>query len=120
MNRIYVIDDSEVNLFLVRGIFDNDKNLQVDIESNSTKAMGYLKENKPNVIVLDLMMPEIDGFELLHEIKSNDELKNIPILVISAREDKEAYDKVMEYNVQGYIRKPIVIDDVEKQIRNLI
>ena len=119
MNKILVIDDSEVNLYLVQTIFEKDNEVQVEIESDSTKALLRIQHEMPDVIVLDLMMPHVDGFQLLKELKSDPELREIPILIISARFDNKTYNRAMGYGVQGYIKKPIQMHDVEEQIRRL-
>jgi CheY-like chemotaxis protein len=119
MNKILVIDDSEVNLYLIQTIFDNDHEVQVYIESDSTQALSRIQHEQPDVLVLDLMMPQVDGFQLLQEIKADPGINQIPILIISARLDTEAYNKVKEYGVQGYIKKPIQMRNVEEQIRQL-
>lgn len=119
MNKVLVIDDSEVNLYLVQTIFDDDPQVQVDIESDSRKALSLLREGYPDVLVLDLMMPHVDGYQLLHEIKADPGLSQIPILVISAKLDKDSYDQVLKYGVQGYYKKPIQLKEVEMEIRKL-
>jgi len=120
MKKVLVVDDSEVNLYLFQAIFKMDPEIQVDIESNSTKAISRLREGYPDVLVLDLMMPHIDGFELLHQIKADPGINKIPILIVSARQDSEAYNRVMDFDVQGYIKKPIQMTEVESKIREII
>ena len=107
----------EVNLYLIQAIFEDDSEVQVDIESDSTKVFSLLGEDYPDVLVLDLMMPNVDGFQLLQEINDDPDLNQIPILIVSARLDNEAYRKAMSYGVQGFIKKPIQMNEVEEKVR---
>ena len=120
MKRILVIDDSEVNLFLINSIFENEPDIQIHILSKSDKALSVLREGNFDLIILDLMMPHIDGFQLLAEIKSDVELKGIPVIVVSARQDKEAEQEVRKYGIEEYIRKPINLKSIENKIRSVI
>ncbi|MBN1181999.1 MAG: response regulator [Bacteroidales bacterium] len=120
MKKVLVIDDSEVSLFLIESIFENDMNVEVLMEEDSRNAIRKIKYHLPDVIILDLMMPKIDGFEVLYQIKADPGLKNIPILVVSARHDKDALNKAEEFGVAGFVKKPIELNDIEVKIRELL
>lgn len=120
MKKILIIDDSEVNLYLIKSIFLEDSDIAVTIENNSRKALPLIRESKPDAIVLDLMMPHIDGFKILETIKSEPEIANIPIMVITARQDVDAEYRVSQYGVDAYIRKPINLREIDHKLREMI
>jgi len=118
--KVLIVDDSEVNLILVKSVFENDPEAEVFIESNSKKGMQKIRDLKPDVLVLDLMMPELDGFKILDTMKNDVELQHIPVLVISAKYDGETIKRVKGYGAVDYIKKPILLDQVEYKIKNLL
>lgn len=114
--KILVIDDSESNLLLINSIFEEDNEIEVIVESNSSKALADIKKTMPDLILLDLMMPHIDGFQLLDKIKGDVEISSIPIIIVSARLDSEAKKITSKYGVVDYIEKPISLDLIEEKI----
>ncbi|MCG8701372.1 MAG: response regulator [Bacteroidales bacterium] len=115
--KVLVIDDSEVNLFLIKSIFEDQTDIKISIENNSRKAMKNIKEKQPDLILLDLMMPHVDGYQILEELNEDEKLKSIPVIVISAKSDRDSVAKAFEYNIVDYIKKPIVLPDIENKIR---
>jgi CheY-like chemotaxis protein len=90
MKRILVIDDSEANLLLINSIFEDDPEIEVALENNSTRALKTVRKQNPDLILLDLMMPNIDGFQILGEMRKDSFLGKIPVMIVSARLDSEA------------------------------
>ncbi|MDP3769400.1 MAG: response regulator [bacterium] len=82
MNRILIVEDEE---FLVRALKDNLETMgyAVDTAMNGEDAMEHMRQNRPDLILLDLLMPKRDGFYVLEEAKKNPELMLIPIIVLS-------------------------------------
>ncbi len=120
MKKVLIIDDSDVNLYLIQTIFEDDPEINVILESDSTKAMDVISKSMPDVLVLDLMMPFVDGFELLRLIKQNGPLTRIPVLVISANLDETVIASLNNYGIKEYMAKPIDLLETEKRIRSLI
>jgi CheY-like chemotaxis protein len=120
MKKILIIDDSEVNLFLISSIFETNNEIEVILESNSKRALQSIIKTMPDLIVLDLMMPYIDGFQLLEQVRTDPVLSDIPVMVISARHDKEAIDQVTAYGIVDYVKKPINLEDIKTRIQNIL
>lgn len=116
MKKIIVIDDSEVNLYLVKSLFEDEKNVQVDVETDSREAFKSIQKEPPDLIILDLMMPFLDGFQFLFKLKTVDSLSRIPVIVISARQDSEAINLAYEYGATDYIQKPLKLEEVKLKI----
>ena len=84
-------------------------------------ALEILKENKPDLILLDIMMPEMDGWEVFREIKKDNKTSSIPIIIITAKKDE--IDKVMGIEllkVDGYVTKPFVRKELVDKIARTI
>jgi two-component system response regulator len=80
---------------------------------------GRQKENRPKVILLDIKMPKVDGIEVLRQIKSNDETKIIPVVIMTS--SKEEQDVITSYNlgVNSYVVKPVNFESFAKAIAEL-
>lgn len=87
---------------------------------NGLKAMEYLRANKGQVdlIISDLMMPEMDGFQLLHQVKNTDFLRKIPLIMLTARAGQEDKLKALTIGVDSYLTKPFITDELLAQVAN--
>jgi len=106
MYKLLVIDDSETNTLLIKSLFEDESDeITVYIETNSKNAVDTVVEVMPSLILLDLMMPGIDGEEILRELKKMDSVKDIPVVVISAKQEAEDIQKVLDLGAFEYIKK---------------
>jgi CheY-like chemotaxis protein len=113
--KILIIDDSKTSLLLFESLFEN-SGYEVVSEIDSKFAYEKVIEIKPDLIVLDIMMPDIDGFQLLKTIKSNPYLIKIPVIVLSALHEIKTINKAIDHGAVAYIKKPINVDEVIKVI----
>ena len=84
------------------------------------KGFALAKQELPNAIVLDVMMPEVDGFTVAQRIRQNEETKNIPILMLTALSDLEDKVKGFDIGVDDYLVKPFEIEELKVRIRALL
>lgn len=118
---ILVVDDTPDNLSLMSGLL---KDLyKVKVANSGDKALKYLQgESKPDLILLDIMMPGISGYDVIKEIKSNPETKNIPVIFLTAMSSMDDEKTGLEMGAADYITKPIsppiVLARVKTQIEN--
>ena len=84
------------------------------------KGFALAKQELPNTIVLDVMMPEVDGFTVAQRIRQNEETKNIPILMLTALSDLEDKVKGFDIGVDDYLVKPFEIEELKVRIRALL
>ena len=118
--KILVVDDSETSLYLVRAIFEDNPNIELHLERDSLQAIKVLKKVMPDLLILDIMMPGIDGFELLAKIKKDKTTSHIPILMLSAKQDGESQYKAMEMEAVGYLKKPIVVKEIKSKVNSIL
>lgn len=114
--KILSIDDSQSNLLLIESMFEDDDRIHVLLKSNGIDIINYCMKHEPDIILLDLMMPDINGFEILEIVKADNKLKNIPIIVISALDSKKHIKQVLELGAIDYIVKPLDPVENTKQI----
>lgn len=118
--KILIVDDSINNLTLLERILSR-KGYKVGVAASGKVAIETIELTKPDLILLDIMMPGIDGYEVCSQLKANERTRGIPIIFLSAL--AEVKDKVRAFNVGGvdYITKPFepveVVARVENQLR---
>ena len=109
--KILLVDDMIENLSLLSDLLTNN-GYSVSSSIDGATALKYLEKNSPDIILLDIKMPEMDGFELCRQIKANQTTRHIPIIFISAL--SEVNDKVKAFAVGGvdYVTKPFQVEEV--------
>jgi CheY-like chemotaxis protein len=105
--KLLVIDDAEPNLLLFDSMFENDERVEVLLRENGVGIVDYCLINTPDLILLDLMMPEVHGFDVLKMLKANPKLTKIPVVIISALEGPEDIKKGIELGALDYLIKPV-------------
>lgn len=112
--RILVVDDSTTNVVLLEAIL-SEQGYEIYSAMSALEAFQILKKNKVDLILLDLLMPKVSGFDFLKEVKRNNHLKDIPVIVISALNDMANVKKTLAMGAIDFVQKPIDIQQfVEK------
>ncbi len=116
--RIVCVEDEPEMIDLIRLILGR-KGYEVVGANGGVEALGVIKEQKPDLILLDLMMPEVDGWEVYQQVKADTQLEDIPVIVVTAK--AQSIDKVLGLHiakVDDYISKPFspqeLIDSIEQ------
>lgn len=118
---IYIADDIETNLELIEAIFKNDPNISVKKAENGKELLDLIeKENCPDLLILDLMMPVMNGFEVLKSIKSIREESYFPIIVLSALSDKNSVVDALKLGADDYIIKPFFVEEIKARAYNML
>lgn len=116
---VLIVDDSDFNRRLVR---ENLENLGVRIIEavDGHEAIIFAEEHKPDLILMDILMPRMDGFEATKIIRGNPELSSIPILALTALAMKEDVEKIESFGFDDYLLKPFHITDLLDKIKPLV
>ena len=107
-NNVLIVDDSETNLVLLEAILE-DAGCNVEKAYSAKEAMIFLSKSIPNLILLDLLMPNENGFDMLKKIKKLDELKSIPVIIVTAFANKENRMIASDLGAEDVLEKPIDI-----------
>jgi len=113
-SRILIVDDKVPNLQLLGNILKDRYSLS--FASSGREALGILEKSRPDLILLDVMMPEIDGFEVCRRIRRNPVLEDIPVIFLTAKTDRDSVVKGRKVGGQDYVVKPFMADDVIQRI----
>ncbi len=108
-NTILYVEDNTENRVLIRRILQSEGYSVLEAE-NAQRALSVVKSHPPDLILMDMNLPEIDGYSLTCELKGIPALKAVPILAVTANVMKGDREKTLEAGCDGYIQKPIDID----------
>lgn len=119
MARVLLCDDELMNRKVASKILEKEGFSVIEAQ-NGKEALEVLKSTKIDLILMDLMMPIMDGYEATKIIKEDDEFSTIPLIIISALSDKEAITKGLELGADEYLTKPFDIVEFRLRIKNAI
>lgn len=117
--KILVVEDNDRNRRLMR-ILLKSKGYEVIEATTGEEAMNYLKDQKPDLILMDIQLPHTDGLELTRKIKSTEATSDIPIVAVTAYAMKGDRERILEAGCDGYISKPINTREVPLVIAKIL
>ena len=113
--KVLIVDDVPTNVMLVQAILKKEGYTLLTCDSG-TKALRIANEKHPNLILLDIMMPEMDGYEVLQHLKSNPETTDIPVNIMSALSDMQSIVKGYQLGATEYVTKPFQREELVKRV----
>lgn len=113
--RILYVEDNPDNRMLVRRILLSEDYGLLEA-TNAQEALELLKTNKPDLILMDINMPDMDGYTLTAKIKTTPGLERIPVLALTANVMRGDKEKTLEAGCDGYIQKPIDFDELLREV----
>lgn len=114
--KILVVDDQPINIKLLQRKLER-QGMDVSVAYSGRECLEIVEEVKPQLILLDIMMPEIDGIETCQQLKANPETEAIPIIFITAKASKEGKLEGLDAGAVDYITKPIDLDETIARVR---
>lgn len=118
-NTLMIVDDESKNIQLLGTLLTQD-GYNIIPAVNGIKALEKLKKVKPDLILLDVMMPELDGFETCRQIKNNPDTKDIPVIFLTAKIDKDDVIKGLTAGACDYVTKPFNHKELLIRVKNQI
>ena len=120
LKRIVAVDDSNVVLKMLKNVLDKDR-YELHPFSTGKRALEYLvqKDKIPDLIILDIEMPEMNGYEVLDRIKKMDHLEGVPVIFLTANNEKKEVLKAVTGGVKDYVVKPIDKDILTRKMNIL-
>ncbi|NOZ57964.1 MAG: response regulator [Euryarchaeota archaeon] len=118
MKKVLVVDDEADMLRLVRGILE--KEFEVITASSGREALELVRENMPDVVLLDIMMPDMDGWDFLEKFQKLAGAERVPVIIFSIRsEASEVLSGLAVKGVADYITKPFDPEDLKNRVRRV-
>lgn len=116
--RILAVDDVADNLLLLKTILELE-GYSVDTANSGMSALHRLRVSPPDLVLLDIMMPDMSGYEVTRHIRKNEDLGSIPILLVTAYADVSASQR-LGLGANGFIQKPIDADELLEKVRQAL
>jgi two-component system cell cycle response regulator DivK len=117
--RVLIVDDQKDNLSVAEMVFHFHK-ADVRIAHNGIEGLAVLREFSPTLILLDLSMPEMSGWDMLTELRKNEATADIPVIALTAHAMSGDEQRVMQAGFDGYIAKPFSVATIVFQIQSIL
>ncbi len=119
-NAVLVIDDDEINLSVARLILEKTLKCKVLTAESAMEGLNLMRSQHVSVVLLDIEMPGMNGFEALQEIRSDERLRNLPVIMLTSVADRETIAHVMKQGVEGYIKKPFLPKNLTEKVSKFL
>jgi DNA-binding response OmpR family regulator len=117
MNKILIVDD-EPNILLSLEYLFKKEGYVVFIARDGEEAMGIIEENEPELVILDIMMPKVDGYEVCRHLKKNH--KGVKVIFLTAKSKQQDIQKGMDLGADLYLIKPFSTKDLANKVKTLM
>jgi PleD family two-component response regulator len=114
--RVLVADDDKNVINIIRYSL-NSEQFEISEAANGKEALGMVFSRLPDILILDIMMPEMDGYMVCEELKKHDSTKNLPIIILSAKSSIDDKLKAIGFGVDDYMTKPFDPRELEARIK---
>lgn len=119
MKKILIVDD-EPNIVMSLEYTFKKNNFEVFIARDGQEALDILKDSQPNIIILDVMMPNVDGYNTLEQIKKDERLKDTKVIFLSAKNKEKDIEKGLSLGANLYMTKPFSVKKLVEQVNELL
>jgi len=117
--KVVLIDDEKELVAAIKGFLEP-RNFLVKCAYDGISGLKIIREENPDIVVLDIMMPEMDGRDVLLELKKDENTKNIPVIMLTARDEQFEIDYGIELGANAYLTKPYRARQLLEQIDNIL
>jgi two-component system cell cycle response regulator DivK len=116
---ILIVEDNELNMKLFNDLLEAHGYRTVQTRTG-TEALGLAREHRPDLILMDIQLPEVSGLEVTQRLKSDAELRHIPVIAITAFAMKGDEEKIRQGGCEAYLSKPISVVKFLETVRNYL
>lgn len=113
--KVLIIDDEKANLKILSGILNQE--VEVILAKDGKTGLLKAKENKPDLILLDIVMPKLSGFEVIEKLKNNPQTSNIPVIFVTGQLGVKQEEQGLELGACDYIQKPFHVEILKARVR---
>lgn len=119
MKKILLVDD-EPNILMSLEYTFKKHNFEVYVARDGQEALDIIQKQQPDIIILDIMMPLVDGYETLRQIKKNDKLQHCKVIFLSAKNKEKDIEKGLALGADLYVLKPFSVRKLVEQVHELL
>lgn len=117
---LVLIADDEEDIKIILSMYLENMGYDIVTAYDGLDALETIKERKPDIILMDIMMPTLDGIEVVRQIKAIDSLKDIPVIMLTAAAHSSMVEKAMAAGAEDYIAKPFEPEKVHEVIQHIL
>ncbi len=117
---IMIVDDEPINIDVVQAFLEDDGYSHFVTEEDPRNALPLLESSRPDLLLLDLMMPEVSGFEVLQQVRNHPQFKHLPVIILTASTDTESKLKALELGATDFLAKPLDQSELALRVRNTL
>ncbi len=118
--NVYVIEDNEKNMKLFRAILNLIPEIAIFEEIRGDTGLDLIKSGNPDLVILDIQLPELSGIEICIELRKIEKFKNTPIIAVTSFAMKGDKDRILSAGFSEYISKPIRVSDFRELVKNYL
>jgi putative two-component system response regulator len=118
--KILMVDDEECNILVARKYLQTDGYTKIQAVTDSTKAIALIRSEKPDLVLLDVMMPKVSGLDILQVMALDPVLQRIPVLILTASNDAQTKKNCLELGASDFLGKPVDPNDLLPRVRNTL
>ena len=120
LQKIFIIDDEELNIRVAKKYLRTWGFERVDSTTDPANAVYRIQQEEPDLILLDIMMPEVSGLQILEELRSDESTRHLPVIILTAHAEEEIKHEALELGANDFLSKPIDPMDMLPRVRNLL
>ena len=118
-NCVLVVDDNRINrMKLLRAL--KEEKYDTCEAAGGKEALEVLQSREIHLVLLDILMPDVDGFQVLEQMQSNQQLKEIPVIMVSAIDEQEDVERCLNMGAKGYISKPFDTGEMKDRVKTIL
>lgn len=118
--KVMIVDDASMTVRLLQAFLEDAGYREFVTTDRSTEAMSLLLGERPDVVLLDLNMPEVSGFDILTQVRAHPNLQHVPILILTASDDAASKLRALELGATDFLAKPVDTSELALRLRNTL
>ncbi|GJL59176.1 MAG: hypothetical protein NPIRA03_20330 [Nitrospirales bacterium] len=117
---IMMVDDEETTMEIMRAYLEDAGYQHFVLVEDSSQALEQIEEHRPDILLLDLMMPNVPGFEILEQVRNHHKLKHLPVIILTSSSDAETKLQALDRGATDFLAKPVDPSELKLRVRNTL
>ncbi|MBX9715308.1 MAG: response regulator, partial [Burkholderiaceae bacterium] len=120
LRHVHYVEDNETNVEVMRGVLAQRPQVQLDVSTTGMDGLSAIRQQRPDVVLLDMHLPDMDGLELLRHLKLDPSTRAIPVVAVSADAMREQIEEAFAAGAHRYLTKPVDVAELLSVLDELL
>ena len=120
LSKVMIVDDEAMNIKILRRLLELEGFSSFVTTSDAPTALSLIRQEQPDIVLLDLMMPYVSGLEILTEVRADDSISFIPVVILTAVTDRDTRVRAVELGATDFLNKPVDASELMPRVRNVL